>query len=53
MQHRDKHTFNIRRERIDETLKTETYNICVQTSQHMQHHELLLQHPSEALATYL
>jgi hypothetical protein len=46
MQHPDKHTC-MRPENIDETLVTNLCNIRVQPLQHMQHPDLLLQHPSE------
>jgi hypothetical protein len=38
-------------EKTDETLGTNTCNVHVQLLQHMQHHDLLLQHPHETLAT--
>jgi hypothetical protein len=39
--------------KTDETLRTVACNIRVQPLQHMQHPDLLLQHPYERLATYL
>ena len=36
-------------EKTDETLGTDVYNISVQPLQHMQHPDLLLQHPYEHL----
>jgi hypothetical protein len=53
MQHPNKHIYNIRLKKIDETLKTEAYNIRVQPLQHMQYPDLLLQHPYETIATYI
>jgi hypothetical protein len=40
-------------EKTDETLGTDTYNICVQSLQHMKQPDLLLQHSYETLATYI
>ena len=45
MQHPNKHTCNIRQKKTDETLRTGACNICVQPLQHVQHHDLFLQHP--------
>jgi hypothetical protein len=49
MQYSDKHTCNIHL-KTDKTLETDAYNIHVQTLQHMQHPDLLLQHPYETVA---
>jgi hypothetical protein len=51
MQHLDKYTCNIHL-KTNETLRTDVWNISVQPLQHMQHSDLLLQHPYETLATY-
>jgi hypothetical protein len=40
-------------ENTDETLGTYASNVCVQPLQHMQHLDLLLQHPCETTETYL
>jgi hypothetical protein len=53
MQPSDKHTCNIRWKKTDETLRTGAYNIRVQPLLHMQHPDLLSQHPYETLAIYL
>jgi hypothetical protein len=54
MQHPNKDNCNIRlKKKTDETLGIEACNIRVHPLQHMQHSDLLLQHPHETLATYL
>jgi hypothetical protein len=52
MQHTDKHTCNLS-EKSKETLGTDTHNIRVQPLQHMQHPDLVLQHPHKTLEAYL
>jgi hypothetical protein len=52
MQYLNKHTCNICL-KTDEILRTDVCNICVQPLQHMQHSDLLLQHPYETLETYI
>jgi hypothetical protein len=39
--------------KTDETFRTDARDICVQSLQHVQHPDLLIQHPYETLATYL
>jgi hypothetical protein len=48
-----KHTCNVRWKKTDETFGTDVCNIRVQLLQHVQHTDLLLQHPYKPLATYL
>ena len=40
-------------EKTDEALGTDVCNIRVQPLQHMQHPDLLLQHPHETIETYI
>ena len=53
MQHPDKTYLKHTSENTDETLETDLCNIRVQPLQHMQHLDLLLQHPHKTTATYL
>ena len=47
----DKHTCDMHLKNTDETLVIDLYNIRVQPLQHMQHPDILLQHPSKTFAT--
>jgi hypothetical protein len=53
MEHLDKHTCNIRLKNRDETLGPDACNIRVQSLQHMQYPDVLLQHLYETLETYI
>jgi polyphosphate kinase len=53
MQHSNKYTYNMCSKNTDETLVIDLCNIRKQPLQHMQYHDILLQHPYETFAIYL